>query len=62
MNGEVTPTGAYDSQDGDPLLEPWLIIKVKLGGDLVPKLAYIYDYGIVAIPKLRGRYHIVRMD
>ena len=62
MNGEVTPLGAYDSQDGDPLLEPWLIIRLKLGGDLVPRLAYIYDYGIVAIPKLRGRYHIVRMD
>jgi hypothetical protein len=64
MQGKVTPLGAYDSNDGDPLLEPLLIIKVIMDatGGVGKRLVYIYDYGIVAIPIISGGYKVVRMD
>ena len=62
MKGEVTPIGSYDSKDGDPLLEPLLIIRLCLGSILKPTQAYIYDYGIVALPAVEYGYSVVRMD
>ena len=64
MRGKVLPLGAYDSEDGDPLLEPLLIVKVIMDatGGVGKRLVYIYDYGIVAIPIISGGYKVVRMD
>ena len=64
MQGKVSPMGAYDSMDGDPLLEPLLIVKVIMDatGGVGKRLVYIYDYGIVAIPIISGGYKVVRMD
>ena len=56
--------GVYDSEDGDPMLRPLLIVKVIMDatGGVGKRFVYIYDYGIVAIPIISGGYKIVRMD
>ena len=65
MKGKVCEyDGAYDSEDGDPPLQPLLMVKIILDatGGVGKRLVYIYDYGIVAIPIISGGYKVVRMD
>ena len=59
MKGEVDVFGDY-IHEGDEDLAAYFIIKLKVGGK--DRLAYIYPYAIVAMPKTDGGYLIVRMD
>ena len=59
MGGEVDAFGDY-VHEGDDDLAAYFIIKLKVGGK--DRLAYIYPYAIVAMPKADGGYLIVRMD
>lgn len=65
MKGKVCEyDGAYDSEDGDPPLQPLLMVKVIMDatGGVGKRIVYIYDYAIVAIPIISGGYKVVRMD
>ena len=46
--------------EGDDDLAAYFIIKVKVNDEF--RLAYIYPYAIVAMPKADGGYTVVRMD
>ena len=59
MAGEVDAIGNY-THEGDDDLAAYFIIKLKVGGE--DRLAYIYPYAIVAMPKADGGYLVVRMD
>lgn len=59
MKGAVDVLGDY-IYEGDDDLAPYFIIKLQVDGK--DRLAYIYPYGIVAMPKSDGNYLIVRMD
>ena len=59
MGGEVDAFGDY-VHEGDDDLAAYFIIKLKVGGK--DRLAYIYPYAIVAMPKADGGYLVVRMD
>ena len=59
MGGEVDVFGDY-IHEGDEDLAAYFIIKLKVGGK--DRLAYIYPYAIVAMPKADGGYTVVRMD
>jgi len=59
MGGEVDAFGDY-VHEGDDDLAAYFIIKLKVGGE--DRLAYIYPYAIVALPKVDGGYLVVRMD
>ena len=59
MAGQVDAFGDY-VHEGDDDLAAYFIIKVKVNDEF--RLAYIYPYAIVAMPKADGGYLIVRMD
>ena len=59
MAGQVDAFGDY-AHEGDDDLAAYFIIKVKVNDEF--RLAYIYPYAIVAMPKADGGYLIVRMD
>ena len=59
MQGAVDVLGDY-VYEGDDDLASYFIIKLKVDGK--DRLAYIYPYGIVAIPTAYNNYSVVRMD
>ena len=59
MKGYVDCVGNY-THEGDDDLDAYFIIKLKVG--CKDRLAYIYPYAIVAMPKADGGYTVVRMD
>ena len=59
MAGVVDCFGDY-THEGDDDLAAYFIIKIKIGDQ--KRLAYIYPYAIVAMPKADGGYLVVRMD
>lgn len=59
MKGKVDVFGDY-IYEGDDELASLFIIKLKVDGK--DRLAYIYPYGIVALPKADNDYLVVRMD
>ena len=59
MKGLVDIFGDY-IYEGDDDLKAYFIIKLEVDGQ--QRLAYIYPYGIVAIPTADNNYSVVRMD
>ena len=60
MKGAVDVLGDYVYEGDDDHLASYFIIKLEIGGK--DRLAYIYPYGIVAMPTADGGYSVVRMD
>ena len=60
MQGAVDVLGDYVYEGDDDPLAAYFIIKLEVDGK--DRLAYIYPYGIVAMPKADGGYSVVRMD